>query len=224
MARPFEREGERRHRRHEEHDARVEPDGAVQVHVEGAALELRAEFERRLQRLESGRPPHGEPARHHDQRDDEAHASADELGHVGVAHETQAVQPLREPEEAAPAILLSEDGAVAGADVHALHVREAHDGRAESALEDLDLLDLRARARLLGACDELVQAEPGAARGHLAQLAFGERLQLRAKDHREPGCREEHGDQANREPGPAMNREDGVAYREIHLRETRARP
>src|SRR2546425_1236896 len=126
------------------------------------------------------------------------------------------MQPLCEAEESAPAVLLPQESAGAGIQVNALQVGEADDGRAVSAFEDLELLDLRAGVDRARPGDEIVERKARAARGHLAQLALGERLQLRAEHQREAGDREEHGHEPYGQAGPAMNVEDAVAKREIH--------
>jgi hypothetical protein len=66
--------------------------------------------------------------------------------------------------------------------------------------------------------DQLVERQARAARTDILKSALEQGFELRAEDHRKPRDREEDRDETEREPGPAMSLENGLAKGEVQDR------
>jgi hypothetical protein len=66
--------------------------------------------------------------------------------------------------------------------------------------------------------DQLVEWQACATRTDVPKATLYQGFELRAENHRKPRDREEDRDETEREPGPAMNMENGLAEGEVQDR------
>jgi hypothetical protein len=115
-------------------------------------------------------------------------------------------------------MLLTEHAAGTGIYMNALLVRKADRRRAIATFKDFDAGHRGVAMKLARPGDQLVEWEACAARTDVPKATLDQGFELRAEDHRKARDREEDRDEAEREPGPAMSLENGLAKGEVQDR------
>ena len=187
----------------------------MEIQIESAAGQVRAECESALERFQVWWPPDDQSADDRDECQDKAGAPADELRDVGVIDEEKAMQLLDATEKSAPLMLLTEHAAGTGIYINALFVRKADRRRAVATFQDFDAGHRGVAMKLARSGDQIVERQACAARTDVPKATLDHGFELRAEHHRKARDREEDRDETEREPGPAMNLENGLAKGEV---------